>query len=194
MRIFSYLYDKMLIWSRHRHAPYYLGGISFAESSFFPLAPDIMLAPMALANPRRAWFYATITTFTSALGGIAGYIIGAYLFIWLQPYLISYGYGPVLAKVMAWFKTWGIWAIFLAGFSPIPYKLFTIGGGALGMPLLPFTLASIVGRGSRFFLVAALMAWGGSKMESKLRAIIDKLGWLLVGLLIVVYVVWKIAS
>ena len=75
MAIFSYLYDKMLNWSRHRHAPYYLGGISFAESSFFPLAPDIMLAPMALANPQRAWLYAGITTLASTLGGIFGYII-----------------------------------------------------------------------------------------------------------------------
>ncbi|MDF2868159.1 MAG: rane protein, partial [Gammaproteobacteria bacterium] len=171
MAIFSYLYDKMLNWSRHRHAPYYLGGISFAESSFFPLAPDIMLAPMALANPQRAWLYAGITTLASTLGGIFGYIIGAYLFTWLHPYLIDYGYEPVFLKVMGWFKDWGFWAVFLAGFSPIPYKLFTIGGGALGIPLLPFIIASIIGRGSRFFIVAALMYWGGNKMEQRLREI-----------------------
>lgn len=192
MRIFSFLYDKMLNWSRHPHAPYYLSGISFAESSFFPLMPDVMLAPMALANPHRAWMYATLTTLTSTLGGIAGYIIGAYLLHWLQPFLLAWGYGPVLATAMEWFKHYGIWAVLLAGFSPIPYKLFTIGGGAMGLPLIPFILASLVGRGSRFYLVAGLMYWGGNKMEHRLREIIDKLGWVLVGLLIISYAAWKI--
>lgn len=194
MRIFSYLYDKMLAWSKHPHAPYYLGSISFAESSFFPLAPDIMLAPMSLANPAKAWWYAALTTITSVLGGILGYFIGAFLYTWLQPHLAHLGYEETLLKIVEWFKHWGFWAIFIAGFSPIPYKAFTIGAGVVGLPLLPFTLASIIGRGSRFFLVAALMYWGGRSMEQKLRNIVDKLGWFVVGLLVIIYAVWQISK
>jgi membrane protein YqaA with SNARE-associated domain len=192
MRIFSYIYDKMLCWSCHRHAPYYLAGISFAESSFFPLAPDIMLAPMSLAKPQRAWIYATITTITSTLGGLFGYFLGAFLFTWLQPHLVQLGYGPLLQQTMVWFKQWGFWAIFLAGFSPIPYKLFTICAGALSLALLPFVLASIIGRGARFFLVAALMYWGGERMQHKLRGMVDMLGWLTVALIVIAYVCWRI--
>lgn len=182
MRLFGALYDKVMAWVTYPHAPWYLGGLSFAESSFFPIPPDVMLAPMALAQPSKAWRFALITTLASVAGGILGYFIGLFLFEQLQPYLIQWGYGPTYDKASAWFDQWGFWAIFLAGFSPIPYKLFTISAGAIAMPFLPFVLASVIGRGARFYLVAGLMRWGGERMEKQLRQHIDLLGWITVGL------------
>ena len=178
MRLFSALYDRVMRWSRHPHAPGYLAGLSFAESSFFPIPPDVMLAPMTLANPQRAWWLATLTTLASAAGGLFGYLIGMLAFDLVEPLLHDAGYWPQYLEAKDWFGRWGFWAVFLAGFSPIPYKVFTITAGVIGMALLPFLAASLVGRGARFFLVAALMAWGGERMEKLLREYIDRIGWL----------------
>jgi len=171
-------------WVRHPRAPWYLGVLSFAESSFFPIPPDVMLAPMALARPQRAWHYALLTTVCSVLGGLLGYLIGLFLFEQITPLLHQWGYWENYQRVEDWFGRWGFWAVFLAGFSPVPYKLFTIGAGALAMALLPFLLASMIGRGARFFLVALLMRWGGARMEQSLRLYIDRLGWLMVAVLV----------
>lgn len=180
MRLFAPLYERALQWARHRHAPRYLAVLSFAESSFFPVPPDVMLAPMALARPERAWRLAWLTTWTSVLGGLAGYLIGWLALASIEPWLLASRYAAPYQQAVAWFQTWGVWAVFIAGFSPIPYKVFTIAAGALAMPLLPFTLASLVGRGARFFLVAALMRWGGARMEPLLRRHIDRIGWVVV--------------
>jgi len=187
MKLFSVLYTKVMLWSRHRFAPGYLAGLSFAESSFFPIPPDVMLAPMSLSQPQRAWFFAGLTTIASVAGGIAGYLIGLYFFDILQPYLHQWGYWDKFVQVRAWFDEWGFWAILIAGFSPIPYKLFTISAGVISMPFLPFVLASIVGRGARFYLVSGLMKWGGSAMEEKLHKYIDRIGWLMIILIIAAY-------
>lgn len=187
MRIFSKLYDRVLNWSRHPHAPWYLGGLSFAESSFFPVPPDVMLAPMSLAQPLRAWRFALLTTVASVLGGMLGYLIGVYAFEVVEPWLHQVGYWPAYQRVNEWFATWGFWAVFLAGFSPIPYKLFTISAGVIGMAFFPFVLASAIGRAGRFFLVAGLMRWGGEKMEQSLRLYIDRISWALVAVLFVLY-------
>lgn len=189
MKLFSPLYRRAMIWSRHPHAPWYLGGLSFAESSFFPVPPDVMLAPMSLANPRRALQLALLTTLTSVAGGIFGYFIGYFAIDALLPWLQESGYWPAYQTAVEWFGRWGFWAVFVAGFSPIPYKVFTIAAGALSMALLPFTLASLVGRGLRFFLVAGLMAWGGERMEAMLHRYIDRLGWATV-LIIVIAALW----
>lgn len=180
MKLFSPLYRRAMIWSRHPHAPWYLGGLSFAESSFFPVPPDVMLAPMCLATPRRAWFFALLTTLASVAGGLLGYAIGAFALDAILPWLQQSHYWPAYQTAVAWFERWGFWAVFIAGFSPIPYKVFTIAAGALGMALLPFTLVSLVGRGLRFFLVAGLMAWGGARMEALLNRYVDRLGWAIV--------------
>lgn len=180
MRIFSPLYARAMQWARHRHAPWYLGGMSFAESSFFPVPPDVMLAPMCLARPARAWHYALLTTLASVAGGLAGYAIGFFAFDALAPWMRESQYWPAYQAAMAWFGEYGFWAIFIAGFSPIPYKVFTLAAGVLSMALLPFVLASLVGRGARFFLVAGLMKWGGERMEGMLRRHIDRIGWLTV--------------
>lgn len=191
MKIFSSLYARVMRWSRHRHAAWYLGGLSFAESSFFPIPPDVMLAPMCMANPDKAWRLALLTTLASTLGGLFGYLIGYYAFDLIQPALQQSSYWPQYEAAVIWFERWGVWAIFVAGFSPIPYKLFTIAGGVMAMALLPFTLASILGRGARFFLVAGLMAWGGARMESALHRYMDWLGWLTVAALAVAILVYN---
>jgi membrane protein YqaA with SNARE-associated domain len=180
MRIFSKLYERAMAWAAHRHAPWYLGGLSFAESSFFPIPPDVMLAPMSLARTERAWWYAGLTTVTSVLGGLFGYLIGAVAIEAVLPLIVDAGYGPRYEQVIDWFAVWGFWVVFIAGFSPIPYKLFTIAAGASAMALAPFAIASLVGRGARFFLVAGLMRWGGAPMEKLLRTYIDGLGWLVI--------------
>jgi len=177
VKLFSPLYRRAMIWSRHPHAQWYLGIMSFAESSFFPVPPDVMLAPMSLANPRRAWFFALLTTLASVAGGLLGYTIGYFAIDAILPWLQDSRYWPAYQTAVNWFGEWGVWAVFIAGFSPIPYKVFTIAAGGLSMALLPFTLASLIGRGLRFFLVAGLMAWGGAKMESTLHRYVDRLGW-----------------
>ncbi len=193
MKLFSPLYRLAMTWSRHPRAPWYLGGLSFAESSFFPVPPDVMLAPMSLANPRRAMAFALLTTLASVAGGLLGYAIGLFAIDAILPWLQASRYWPAYETAVAWFDEWGVWAVFIAGFSPIPYKVFTIAAGALSMALLPFTIASLVGRGLRFFLVAGLMAWGGERMEAMLQRYVDRLGWATVALVVVagIWYAWR---
>ncbi len=187
MRLFGPLYDRVLRWAGHPHARWYLGTLSFAESSFFPIPPDVMLAPMALARPVDAWRLALLTTVTSVAGGVFGYLIGYFALELIEPWLVSAGYWEGYLQARGWFETWGFWAILAAGFSPIPYKVFTVAGGALSMFLPAFVLASFIGRGGRFFLVAGLIRWGGAPMEAQLRRHVEFLGWLLVGLLLIAW-------
>lgn len=191
MRVFSALYDRVMGWSRHRYAPRYLFALSFAESSFFPIPPDVMLAPMSLSQRDRAWFFAMLTTVASVLGGIAGYLIGLFAFELIQPWLETTKYWNQYLQVSQWFEEWGIWIVFLAGFSPIPYKVFTITAGVIAMAFVPFVLASLIGRGARFFMVAGLMVWGGEPMEAALRRYIDILGWVVVGAAVIAYWVFN---
>ncbi|KAB7627970.1 DedA family protein [Alkalilimnicola sp. S0819] len=173
----------VLRWAGHRHAPWYLGGLSFAESSFFPIPPDVMLAPMVMARPSHAWRLAALTTATSVLGGLLGYLIGYFALDIIEPWLHSLGWWEAYLQVRGWFLHWGFWVILVAGFSPIPYKLFTIAAGTLGLGVLPFVLGSLLGRGARFYLVAGLIAWGGPRLEPWLRTYIERIGWLTVALL-----------
>ncbi len=189
MRLFGPLYDRVLAWARHRRAPVYLGALSFAESSFFPIPPDVMLAPMTLARPDAATRFALLTTVTSVAGGLAGYAIGYFAMDLAEPWMREAGYWEGYSEVREWFVVWGFWAVLAAGFSPIPYKLFTIAAGTLGMFLPAFIAASLLGRGARFFLVAHLIRLGGSAMEQRLRRNVEVLGWLFVALLVVAYFV-----
>lgn len=191
MKLFSPFYRRAMAWSRHPRAPWYLGIMSFAESSFFPVPPDVMLAPMSLAQPHRAWQFALLTTLTSVAGGLFGYIIGYFAIEALLPWLQASSYASAYATAVAWFGEWGFWAVFIAGFSPIPYKVFTIAAGALSMALLPFTLASFIGRGTRFFLVAGLMKWGGARMEEALHRYVDRLGWATVAVLVLAVLAYQ---
>lgn len=177
MKLFSALYARTMAWSRSDRAPLLLGVLSFFESIFFPIPPDVMLAPMCMAHPKRAWWFALITTLASVAGGLLGYLIGYYAIHSILPWLSTTHYWGAYETAINWFKTYGFWAIFVAGFSPIPFKVFTIAGGAMSMTLLPFALAALVGRGLRFFLVAGLLAWGGPRMEGLLQKYVERIGW-----------------
>ena len=178
MRIFSRLYDLVLSWAAHPKAPRYLAALSFAESSFFPLPPDVMLAPMVLAQRQCAWFFAALTTLWSVLGGIVGYLIGMFLFgLVAEPIIHFYDAQAAFDSAREKFQKHGIWIVFLAGFTPIPYKLFTISAGLAAMSLMPFVAASLIGRGARFFLVAGLIYAGGKRFETQLRRYADGSGW-----------------
>lgn len=192
MRIFSPLYARAMRWARHPRAPWYLGGLSFAESSFFPIPPDVMLAPMSLAQPRRAMWFGTLTTVASVVGGIFGYLIGMFAFELVEPLLREGRYAETFALAQQWFDRWGFLAVLAAGFSPIPYKVFTITAGVLSMSFLPFVIASFIGRGMRFYLVAGLMAWGGEAMEARLHRWVDWLGWLTVAAVVIIVFAYKV--
>ena len=193
MKLFSPLYQRVLQWASHPHAPRYLGALSFAESSFFPIPPDVMLAPMALSKPNNAWYFALLTTVTSVLGGVAGYFIGYFLFEELgQPLIEFYHAQESFDKVKQWFDVYGVWVVFIAGFSPIPYKLFTLTSGVLSLALMPFILASTIGRGARFFLVAGLIYWGGERFANFLHRRIDLIGWITVVIIVLGLVLWNV--
>jgi len=186
------MYEACLRWAKHRYASYYLAALSIAESTFFPVPVDVMLAPMCLARLDKVWRFAAIATCGSVLGGIAGYYLGMFFFDSLiQPMLVEFNYLPTYEKAVSWFSAYGVWVVFVVGFAPIPYKVFTISAGALNMALLPFVIASLFGRAGRFYLVAGLMKLGGEKMERKLHQIIDYLGWGLVIVAISVYLLYK---
>jgi membrane protein YqaA with SNARE-associated domain len=159
---------------------------------FFPIPPDVMLAPMALSQPQKAWRFALITTVASVIGGILGYLLGYFAFeSFIQPVVIEWGYQERLAQATLWFEEYGIWVVFLAGFSPIPYKVFTVSAGFLHMALIPFIIASTIGRGMRFFLVAALMKYGGPMVEIKLKKYIEIIGWGTVALAVALYLIFR---
>jgi membrane protein YqaA with SNARE-associated domain len=191
VKLFGPLYDRVLEWSGRPKAPWFLGGLSFAESSFFPVPPDVMLAPMVLARPERANHLALLTTLTSVAGGVAGYLIGFFAIDLVEPVLRDAGYWDNYLRVQEWFADWGFWAVLAAGFSPIPYKLFTIAAGTLHMALAPFIAASIVGRGARFFLVAQLVRIGGPPMEARLKQHVEVLGWALVAILVIAWLIFR---
>lgn len=191
MRVFAPLYDRALVWSAHPRAPWYLGAMSFAESSFFPVPPDVMLAPMTLARPERWWRLALLTTLASVAGGLFGYAIGYFALEAVTPLLQRAGWWDGYLRASALFEEWGVWIVVLAGFSPIPYKVFTIASGAAAMALLPFAAASLLGRAGRFFLVAALVRAVGPRIEPVLRRYIDLIGWLVVAAALVAWLLLR---
>ena len=145
-----------------------------------------MLAPMCLADRVKAWRFAAITTISSLLGGVAGYAIGYFLFEQIEPWLHDMGYWPAYLQGKEWFDNWGVWAVFIAGFSPIPYKIFTISAGVAVLNFPGFVIASFIGRGARFFLVAGLVVAGGERMEALLPKYVERIGWASVALAVVV--------
>lgn len=152
------LYDWTMSLASGPRAPFALGAVSFAESSFFPIPPDILLIPMVIARRAKAFSYALLCTITSVLGGAAGYAIGALLFVQLaEPILSFYGYLDKFETFRANFNDYGAWIVFIAGVTPFPYKVITIASGATGLSLPVFMVASVLARGLRFFVVAGLL-------------------------------------
>lgn len=165
------LYEWTLEKAGHRHAERWLGAISFAESSFFPIPPDIMLIPMCLAKPERAFRYALVCTIASVLGALLGYAIGYFLFETVgQAILDFYGLGDRFESFAAQFNDQGWIIVLLAGFTPLPFKVITIAAGATAMPLYILIAAAVIARSARFFLVAALL-W---KFGEPVKRIIDR--------------------
>lgn len=178
--MFGRLLQRVVGWAAHPRAPLYLGAVSFAESSFFPIPPDVLLAPMALSRPERAWRLAAWTTLWSVVGGVVAYTAATLASGWVGEGMERLGHSESYARAQAWFALWGFWAVLAAGFSPIPYKVFAFAAGGLSMPVPAFVLASIVGRGGRFFLVAGLASRGGPRLQTALERHVDRVGWTLV--------------
>jgi membrane protein YqaA with SNARE-associated domain len=163
------LYDWVINLAASRHAPVALAVISFAESSFFPVPPDLMLAPMVIAKPQKAFVYAAICTAASVIGGMLGYAIG----VWLAPVghsiLTFFGHPQGQAEFHDWFSKWGVWIILVKGLTPIPYKLVTITAGLARFDLFTFVWASILTRGGRFFLSATLLKYFGPAIRAEVE-------------------------
>lgn len=193
-RIFSWFYNKVIIWSGHQQAIYYLMLVSFTEACIFPIPPDVMLITMSLAKPDKAWHYAWVTTISSVLGGIVGFIAGAFFFDMVVSYIIYFGYSSAFNEITYWYGNWGFWVILIAGFSPIPYKVFTIASGFLHMSFFSFVTASIIARGARFFLVALFLNIYGDKLHGLFAKFIDLIGWSLIALIAFVYLILKLLN
>lgn len=179
------LYDWCVDAAGKPHAAWILGCVSFAESSFFPAPPDVMLIPMALARPDRAFFFATLCTVTSVAGGLLGYFIGSELYATVGHWLIAlYGYGDKMEAFRAAYAEYGAWIILLKGLTPIPYKLVTITSGFAGFNIGLFIVMSIISRGMRFYLLAFLLHRYGQRARSIIE---ERLGlWTVLALAIVV--------
>ena len=181
MRPFHSIYNKILKWSSSRFAIVWLSVISFLESSIFPVPiQDLLLASMSLKNRPKAYYFAAICTVASVLGAIAGYFIGVYAINLITPLLTKFNYMPELYAAENYFNTYGIWIILIAGFSPIPYKLFTITAGMMSMALIPFIGFSLIARGARYFLISMLVRKFGKMADAWLNKYIDWLGYLLI--------------
>lgn len=166
-----HLYDWVLAWAHHRHAPLALFLLAFAESSIFPIPPDVLLIALALGIPTRAYRLALITTIGSVLGGLAGYAIGYGFMASVGQWILDvYHFHDQFGRIRGLYLDYDVWAVAIAGFTPIPYKVFTIAAGAFEMDVWRFTLASLLSRGARFFL----LAWLIHRYGASIRIFIDR--------------------
>ena len=198
MKIFKPLYERVLRWSAHRHAERYLAGLSFVEAFIFPIAPEIMLAPMTLAKPQHWARYATVSLVCSLVGAMVGYELGHYAFDLVRPLLADLGWLPRIDAMVAELREdtmlhpWqAFWALVLAGFVPVPLKIFTWASGIVGMPLPAFIAGMIIGRGKRVFLVAGAIRLGGKRAEETLHRWIEPIGWAVVALIVALVIYFK---
>ena len=200
MKVFAPLYERALRWARHRNAPALLGVLSFVEAVFFPVMPEVMLAPMALSRPQRAFRYATISLACSLAGALVGYALGHYAYELVKPMFARLGWAGHIEEQVAYLRDIAIespwkafWILVLAGFAPIPLKFFTWASGIVGVPLLPFMASMFIGRGKRVYLLAAAIKLGGVRAEAALHRWIEPVGWIALSLLLaaVAWLGWR---
>ena len=183
--MFRKLYDWTLRLAGHRHAVRYMAAVSFAESSFFPIPPDVMVVPMILARREQAWLIAGVCTIASVLGGIAGYAIGMFLYDSVGRWLIRlYGMGEGIEQFRASYREWGVAIILIKGFTPIPFKLVTIAAGIAKFHLGLFIAAAVITRGFRFFLIAFLLKRYGAPVQAFIEKRLNLIGFLVLAALI----------
>lgn len=190
--MFEKLYNWTISLAESRHATWALAGVAFAESSIFPLPPDLLLLPMSLAQPKKAWFYAAVCTVASVLGGAAGYAIGALLYDTLGQWIINlYGYAAKMDALKAFYAQWGWAFILVKGLTPIPYKLVTIVSGLLAYNFALFMALSLITRGARFFILAAAMNQFGDLFRHWME---KHFGTFVIGLLAIVVLGFYLAA
>ena len=180
--LFTRSYDAIMLWGKSKYAVSVLSAMSFVESFIFPIPPDLLLIPLSISNPKKAYYFAMLTTFFSVLGGVVGYLIGIYfsdLFLNTLSWMLDEKSVEITSE---WMAEWGVMVVLISGFSPIPYKIFTVVSGVTGLAFIPFLLASFLGRGMRFFLISFIISKGGDNLEKKLREYAEFIGW--TGLLI----------
>ncbi|WP_206859715.1 YqaA family protein [Lysobacter changpingensis] len=200
MKIFGPLYERTIGWARHRRAPAFLTGLSFAEAVVFPVPPEVMLAPMCLAQPKRGFWFATLSLLGSLAGAVVGYALGHFAYELVKPLLAALGWMEridaqvqQLREIAAHSPWQAFWLLVLAGFTPIPLKIFTWASGIVGVPLVPFLASMFIGRGKRVYLVALAIRLGGVRAEAALRRYIEPIGWIASVLLVAAigWLVWK---
>lgn len=198
MKIFKPLYERALQWAAHPKAQLYLALLSFFEAIIFPVAPEIMLAPMVLAKPDRWVRYATISLVSSMLGALVGYALGHYAFDALRPVLEDLGWIASIDKLVGELRVdlaehpWkAFWMLVAAGFVPIPLKVFTWASGIVGVPPLPFIGGMVIGRGKRVFIVAGVIRLGGSRAEAALHRWIEPIGWIVTALIVALFIYFR---
>ena len=187
------LYNKTMALAGHPQAIFLLGAVSFIEASFFPIPPDVMLIPMVLMNPSRAWLFALVATAFSVLGGIFGYTIGTFSYEHIaEPLLYSLGKEAEMVNFSNKYNEIGFWAVITAGISPIPYKVVTIMSGATNLNFAVFLGASIASRGLRFFVVAGLLHFYGHEIRDFIERYLNWVFMLFVILLIAGFIGFKL--
>jgi membrane protein YqaA with SNARE-associated domain len=198
MNVFKPLYERALRWAAYPKAPWYLALLSFVEAIIFPVAPEIMLAPMVLAKPAHWARYAAISLACSMLGALVGYALGHYAFDALRPLFDDLGWLASIDKLVGELRVdliehpWkAFWMLVLAGFVPVPLKVFTWASGIVGLPLLPFFGGMVVGRGKRVFIVAGVIRLGGSRAEAALHRWIEPIGWAATALIVALFIYFK---
>jgi len=189
------MYDWVLSFAHRKHSTAALFGLSFAESSFFPIPPDVLQIALTLERRDRAFFYATVSTVASVLGGMLGYLIGFAFWHAVSGFFFSYVFKEeVFTKVQGLYQQYDFWCVFIAAFTPIPYKVFTIAGGVFEIGFPMFVLASIVGRGARFFIVAGLLWKFGEPMKAFIEKYFNLLSFLFAVVLIGAFALLKLLA